>query len=248
VVATPAPSPSPSESGDIPRAPARAVSPDSTGDERPPHSKGDERPPGAGTAADAREALKKSRPYTGAKAAAAPAGPRSAPKRGEATARREAAPPPADVPTAAPKAAVPTGALPSRDEVVLAWGDSVLASLPARAKSRFSPGRFLDVAPDAIVFGLPNKIHAAKCEEVRGEVEAALSAHFGVATPLRIVIDDAPPPPPSSRRDGSAATSEPDVVDEVIDVTDLADATDAPSAGVDVVHQIFPGAEVIDGE
>ena len=59
-------------------------------------------------------------------------------------------------------------------------------TLPAKAKSRFASGRFVAVEPDAVIFGLPNKIHAAKCEEVRPEVEAALAAHFGRATPLRI--------------------------------------------------------------
>jgi hypothetical protein len=137
--------------------------------------------------------------------------------------------------------------LPTRDEIVLAWGDVVLPSLPARAKSRFSPGRFLSVDTDAVVFGLPNKIHAAKCEEVRLEVEGALAAHFGRPTPLRIVVDEGAPPPPV-RGAAPAAAPDDDRSDEVVDLTELTDATDAPSTGVDVVNQVFPGAEVVDGE
>ena len=52
-----------------------------------------------------------------------------------------------------------------------------------------------------MVFGLPNKIHAAKCEEVRPEVEAALAAHFGRPTPLRIVVDTAAPAAAQPRGD-----------------------------------------------
>jgi hypothetical protein len=89
------------------------------------------------------------------------------------------------------------------------------------------------------VFGLPNKIHAAKCEEVRPEVEAALAAHFGKPTPLRIVVDTAAPPP---------AAPQPELAEEIVDLTELTDATDAPATGVDVVNQIFPGAEVVDGD
>ncbi len=148
----------------------------------------------------------------------------------------------------APKPAVVEGDLPSRDEIVLAWGDVVLPSLPAKAKSRFSPGRFLEVEPNAVVFGLPNKIHAAKCEEVRPEVEAALATHFGRPTPLRIVVDTAAPPPPAREGSTPPSASEPEPVEEVVDLTELTDATDAPATGVDVVNQIFPGAEVVDGE
>jgi hypothetical protein len=137
------------------------------------------------------------------------------------------------------------GQLPTRDELVMAWGDSVLPSLPARAKSRFAPGRFLRVEPDAVVFGLPNKIHAAKCEEIRPDVEAALAAHFGRAMPLRIVVDEGAIPPPER---GAAPPSDIDPADEVVDLTELTDAPDAPATGVDVVNQIFPGAEVVEGD
>ena len=124
----------------------------------------------------------------------------------------------------------------------------MLPSLPAKAKSRFSSGRFLEVEPNAVVFGLPNKIHAAKCEEVRPEVEAALAAHFGKPTPLRIVVDTAAPPPSSREGVSAPAPSEPEPVEEIVDLTELTDATDAPASGVDVVNQIFPGAEVVDDE
>jgi DNA polymerase-3 subunit gamma/tau len=193
----------------------------------------------------AREALAQSK---------APTGVRSGSKRSTAT---KASPPKRSASsrasTATKKAAEPSrptdvapavDALPSRDELVLAWGDAVLPALPAKAKSRFAPGRFLEVEPGAVVFGLPNKIHAAKCEEMRPDVEAALAAHFGRPTPLRIVVDEGAPPPPVR---GATPTEEPEP-EEMVDLTELTDASDAPASGVEVVNQIFPGAEVVEGD
>jgi hypothetical protein len=36
--------------------------------------------------------------------------------------------------------------------------------------------------------------------------------------------------------------------DDVVDLTELTDATDAPTTSVDVVNQVFPGAEVVDDQ
>jgi DNA polymerase-3 subunit gamma/tau len=244
-----APAPAKTQPGDSARAPVRSTSPDSQEVEAPAAPPIEAtRSSGSGTAADAREALKQSRPPTGAKASAKPGSTKAAPARG---APRKTAPSPAEppppTPVPAPVAPTAAGGLPTRDEIVRAWGDVVLPSLPAKAKSRFSPGRFLRVDDDAIVFGLPNKIHAAKCEEVRGEVEAALAAHFGTTTPLRIVVDDAAPPPPSRGSTGRVPDRDSDPIDDVVDLTELTDATDAPATGVEVVSRIFPGAEEVEG-
>jgi DNA polymerase-3 subunit gamma/tau len=217
------------------------------------------RAPGSSPGSSAREALAQSKAPTGARAknARAASTTKAAPPKRGATERK---PPPArstaPAEAAPPKAApardlaatpTPTGDLPTRDEIVLAWGDAVLPTLAAKAKSRFASGRFVGVEPEAVIFGLPNKIHAAKCEEVRPEVEAALAAHFGHAIPLRIIVDEGATAPPAR---GEAPTPAPpsEVADEIVDLTELTDATDAPASGVDVVNQIFPGAEVVDGE
>jgi DNA polymerase-3 subunit gamma/tau len=235
-------------------APATPDEPGEPGDE--PVARAPDSSPGSG----AREALAQSKPPAGARpknAGAASSTKAAPPKRGAA--ERQPAParstaPPAKVepkpsepksPEAAPASVA--GDLPTRDEIVLAWGDAVLPTLPAKARSRFASGRFVGVEPDAVIFGLPNKIHATKCEEVRPEVEAALAAHFGRATPLRIIVDEGATPPPV--RGGAPAPPPPsETADEIVDLTELTDATDAPASGVDVVNQIFPGAEVVDGE
>ena len=91
----------------------------------------------------------------------------------------------------------PAGPLPSREEMVLAWGDSILAGLPNKVRVLFQTGRFLANDANAAVFALPNKIHLGRCEETRGDVDAALQSHFGRPVRLRLTIDDnstAPPP------------------------------------------------------
>ncbi len=153
---------------------------------------GDARP-----AAGAREALqarKRERATTGSRSAAPrrpPVEPEPAPAATPTAPASPAAPPTASersAPAAAP------GTLPSRDELTLAWGDSILSSLSQRAKSRFAAGRFMSVDDGTAVFGLPNAHHARRCDECRPEVEGALAAHFGRPVPLKVVVDDAPAP------------------------------------------------------
>lgn len=81
------------------------------------------------------------------------------------------------------------GSMPTRDELVQAWGDGLLTQLSNRARARFRVGRFIGV-DEAAVYALPNETHRSYCEEVRLEVEQALATHFGTAVPLRLVVDD----------------------------------------------------------
>ncbi len=116
------------------------------------------------------------------------------------------APTPAAAPPPAPAAPAPVAAaggpapLPTRDELVQAWGDHVIGRLRPKAKALFQAGRFVGVEKDKAVFGLPNEIHRGRCEEVRGEVESALAEHFGRPVGLILVVDaatgagDGPPP------------------------------------------------------
>ena len=113
-------------------------------------------------------------------------GGRSAAGASETVASRPLSPPTVTATATAP--AVP-GTMPSRDELVQAWGDGLLTQLSNRARARFRVGRFISV-DDAAVFALPNQTHCSYCEEVRLEVEQALAGHFGRAVPLRLVVDD----------------------------------------------------------
>ena len=137
------------------------------------------------------------------------------------------------------------GGLPSRDELTLAWGDTVLGGLPQKARVRLAGGRWVDVDGAAAVFGLPNQHHLRRCEEVRAEAEAALQAHFGRPVPIRLVIDDEASPPAATSATGSPLP--PDQADEEpLDPAELVDAGDVAGRGIDRITELFPGAELVD--
>jgi DNA polymerase-3 subunit gamma/tau len=158
--------------------------------------------------------------------------------------RRQAGPAPIEKPPATPEQSVadaPTvpgpgtaadaggsgsepgaGSFPTRDELVQAWGDHIIGRLRPKAKALFQAGRFVGVDGDRAVFGLPNEIHRTRCEEVRGEIEAALTDHFGRPVGLALLVDagsgtgggsvpgaddPAPPDPGSSTTSNSRAAT-----------------------------------------
>ncbi len=97
---------------------------------------------------------------------------------------------------AAPRRLPGTGsAFPTRDQLVQAWGDHVIVGLRPKAKALFQAGRFVTVDGDQAVFGLPNETHRGRCEEVRPEVESALSDHFGRPVEIDLVVDPGAAPP-----------------------------------------------------
>jgi hypothetical protein len=178
-------------------------------------------------------------------------------------------PAPADSPMVEPAAA--PGTFPTRDDLVKAWGDGLLASLPNRARARFRVGRFVSVEHETAVYALPNETHRTYCEDVRAEVERALGVHFGVPVALRLVVDEdaddtgdpgAPPAggtgaaPGAARRGAGggggrraapveAAAEEPDQPD-LLDPDVLAAETDLAGAGLtpeERLKQAFPGAQ-----
>jgi len=180
-----------------------------------------------------------------ARTATAPV-PVAPPSTAPAAATESATPPLAPVAGASP---APSGTMPTRDELTLAWGDSILSALSGRAKSRFAGGRFISVADHVAQFGLPNEHHAKRCVEAQPEVEAALAAHFGTPIALQIVVDgDAPAPvipgiPPSVDVDEGG-----DAMGSGIDMTELTDADASAVSSLDRIAEVFPGVEVIEGE
>ncbi|MEO7837293.1 MAG: DNA polymerase III subunit gamma/tau [Acidimicrobiales bacterium] len=171
-------------------------------------------------------------------------------------ARRTVAPPPS--PPAAPS--VGGGAVPSRDELTKAWGDTVYRTLSAKARARFSGGRFSGIKDGIAVFVAPNDVHAARCREVKLEVEAALATHFGVAVLLSLVAEASPPSSGESRLgpDPGAALVL-GAPDGVVDAEDRHDdpftaaedlgpggpATAPVASPAERLKQAFPGAEEV---
>jgi hypothetical protein len=142
----------------------------------------------------------------------------------------------------------------------MAWGDDVLNALPRAARARFAGGRFVNVDDAGAWFALPNETHRARCDELRGDVETVLAAHFGRPVPLKLVVDDgstahpatvaeAPepqslpqPPPPRQQPPPPHAH---DDEEEIVDVHELEDAPTAHGSAAERVAVHFPGAELV---
>jgi DNA polymerase-3 subunit gamma/tau len=146
----------------------------------------------------------------------------------------------APAPVSAPPAPTSTvGDLPTRDELTLAWGDSVLTSLPRVVKARYSGGRFVGVANGRAQFALSNEATVKRCEEMRADVEAALGEHFGRAVPLALVVEGSASAPPP-------AVAEVEADEEiVVDVHELDDAPVDHRTSIDRIAEAFPGAELL---
>jgi DNA polymerase-3 subunit gamma/tau len=212
--------------------------------DRPTPARGEQPAPAAGpgprAALGARARRADPAPTSPSPAAAAP------PAAPPAAAPRSAAAPPAAPPAAAaprPPAGPATDGVPSRELLTLAWVDQIVPRLRPLVKAYVLVGRFVESDGATAVFALPNDAHRAKCEPLRGEVEAALEAHFGRSVPLRFVVD-------SGQTAGDAGGSrDPDPSDDDIDLTELVDAP--PPGARDPLEHLqshFPGAELLDEE
>jgi DNA polymerase-3 subunit gamma/tau len=190
-------------------------------------------PSGAGgAAADARRKL------------AERAGSRPAPAAAPAASQPEAPPAPAEPVPPAP-AAAPAAAAGGPIEVVdvaRAW-ERVQPALTGVARPRFAPARLLGVEGNVATFSMPNDIHRQRCDEIRGEVEAALGSALGAAVVIRLVTDDGAGKAPA------AAAAVPEAPEEEIDLDSLVDAPAEPvKSAADSLVEAFPGAELIEDD
>ncbi len=142
----------------------------------------------------------------------------------------------------APMAGGSTGALPTREELTLAWGDHVLPALRPAVKIYVASGRFLSVG-EAAVYAVPDRGLLTRARAGQAEVEAALAAHFGRPVPLRLVLDESPtegPPAPDS--------SPPDAPVEDPAAYNIDEMEDAPPGLMSPEQRLleaFPGAEEV---
>ena len=195
---------------------------------------------------------------TAAASAPAPAPEPAAPPAEPAPASAMAPEPVADAAPSAPSApapmspaAAPTGgAMPALVDLTRVWSDTLLPALPQRSRARFSGGHWVDVVDGVAVFGLPNEPHAARCEELRPDVESVLAAHFGTVVPIRLVVDGSAPDPSAPRAVAASrrAAADENPIDESIDLDDLTNARGTATAGVDRIAAVFPGASLVDEE
>src|SRR5581483_9479089 len=140
-------------------------------------------------------------------------------------------------PVAAPEPARPSGgAFPTRDDLTAAWADEILPKLSQRARARFRVGRWVSADGGVASFALPNEPHRKMSDEVRGDVEETVSAHFGVRVPIKLVVDQG--------EHEAAATPAPTGPEEAVDLGELEDAP-AVTSPEDRLKEAFPGAEEV---
>ena len=154
-------------------------------------------------------------------------------------------------PAPEPPASTPvgSGSMPSLDTLASMWSASLLSSLSQRARPRFSAGRWLAVDGNEATLGLPNAPHAARCEELRTDVEASLTAAFGTPITIRLTVDSGAIDPGDRRAMASGRTTRAEEPEEILDreaIDALDDATNIASTGVDRISAIFPGAELVE--
>ena len=144
-----------------------------------------------------------------------------------------------------------SGQVPTGDELVMAWGDGLLEQMSRKGRARFAVGRFTAVENDTAVMVLPNEPHRQRCEDLRGELEAVLTSHFGAPLSVQLVVEDGSvAAAPIDRSASSEALPKPvrgamvgdrsklQSEDEV-DLTDLVDA-DIAEGSVSYTHLTLP--------
>ncbi len=172
-----------------------------------------------------------------------------------ARSRPSAAVPPVEAPAAKtpPAAAAPAVATepPTRDQLTLAWADQVWPKLKGTTKALFSSGRFVASEDGEPTFALPSNHPMARCEQMKPEVEAALSVHFARPVTMTLSVDHGETETPtsgSSPRPPAARAPEPE---EAIDPDELVDAplnAAPPPSGIDRLADAFPGAKWLEDD
>ena len=159
--------------------------------------------------------------------------------------------------------------MPTRDDLVTAWGDHVLPSLRARARAVFAVGRFVAVNDGVAVFALPNSAHVEHAIPLVTEVAQAISRQVGATVGLRLVTENDVEPPaggggsspagaPPAGADPMARAATTELVssaqagpeDDDPDFDDLAPGEaagrhDSASWAEGRLREVFPGAEEV---
>ncbi len=145
-----------------------------------------------------------------------------------------------------------SGAAITLDQLTSSFSD-ILDELPQRVRARFRLGKFVALDGDDASFGLPNAHVIDRCEDVKPDVEAALATKFNRPIQIALVVDGdstTTSAPPSSAPTARPAKAKPEPADEPVeevgDVSELENAPDVASTGIERLTQAFPGAEVIE--
>jgi DNA polymerase-3 subunit gamma/tau len=173
-------------------------------------------------------------------APSAPPIPPPAPPKAQTAAPEPASPAPTPKPE---PAAGPAAGAPSRDDLVKAWGDTILTTLKPGAKARFAAGRFVSVEGDEAVFALPNAAHRDQCEAHRTTVETAIAAHFGRPLRIRLAVDSADGASAAETTPSAGDSSDEDLSRAQVEQLEVADT--AVTSPEQRLREAFPGAEEV---
>ncbi len=122
-----------------------------------------------------------------------------------------------------------------------------LNEVSQKVRVRFNVGTVTGVDGSSIVFAIPNEHYRDRCEEVKAELEQALSTHLGRTIAVSVMVDDSPS---SVSLDPAKMEPTPVADDEsygdIGPIEDLVDAGDHSANSVDRLTKAFPGSTVIE--
>ncbi|MFN8049996.1 MAG: DNA polymerase III subunit gamma/tau [Acidimicrobiales bacterium] len=170
------------------------------------------------------------------------------------------APAPEPAPAAASSAA-PSSAPLTLEQLTAAMSESVVPTLSGMVKSLFNAGSFVGQVGERYRFALDNVPDRLldRAVGVQADVEAALSRAVGQPVAITISTGSKPAAAATAPAGAAGATStatdaapapaadDTDLREEDhVDVSELTDATDVSTSGVDKLVQAFPGAQLIE--
>ena len=114
------------------------------------------------------------------------------------------------------------------------WQEKVLPGISAKARARFQAAKVKDVPDGRVQLELPNATHKERCEQLKGDIEKALSSHLGGDVSVELLSVD---------ESQSAKVDVPETrIEEVVDPSEFEGGTDTGPTSVERVLEAFPGA------
>ncbi|MGC8465433.1 MAG: DNA polymerase III subunit gamma/tau [Acidimicrobiales bacterium] len=121
-----------------------------------------------------------------------------------------------------------------------AWVSVICPSLPLRIRSKYQTSRVVSVSDSTITLGFENSFYLDLTRPLRGDVEAAIASHLGVAKiALDLVVVDT-----EQLRDGRNENAD----EEINDMSEFTDGSDlaVEETVATMIERIFPGARELD--
>lgn len=123
----------------------------------------------------------------------------------------------------------------------------VLEGLAQKVRARFRQGQPVNVSDGVVTFAYPNQLPADRANDVKGDLEQAMSAQFKCPVRVEVVVDPSKTGGLTQRRSPrQSAPSPSDSEEEIGPVSELKNAEDTSNTMVDRITAAFPGARLVD--